>query len=108
MRFKSSTDMRFIPALAGNTMQTPNQHSASTVYPRSRGEHTTTGLSILSHSGLSPLSRGTLQLLVKGGGEARFIPALAGNTIHSPVLRLLPAVYPPLSRGTRPKGERQH
>ena len=71
---------RFIPARAGNTRAAETPDSASSVHPRSRGEHQQTKAAVRFVSGSSPLARGT-----QGGGvvrdpRRRFIPARAGNT----------------------------
>ena len=71
---------RFIPAGAGNTLNSPLRVFANTVYPRWRGEHTTAPLIWLTDSGLSPLARGTLFLHSRVHLVRRFIPAGAGNT----------------------------
>ncbi len=68
------------------------------VYPRSRGEHWKTISTDVKTSGLSPLSRGTLGILVLTPKLHRFIPALAGNTLLRPGSRYARAVYP-RSRG---------
>ena len=51
---------RFIPAGAGNTIETFHAIKQAAVYPRWRGEHGGGLLSMCSPSGLSPLARGTL------------------------------------------------
>ncbi len=71
---------RFIPARAGNTQTWRSISSASSVYPRSRGEHTLIGISLPQSPGLSPLARGTRPPFQSYRRFARFIPARAGNT----------------------------
>ncbi len=72
--------VRFIPAGAGNTAIVSPLSAGRSVYPRWRGEHSV-GLIDLGHiSGLSPLARGTLALLIVANQYGRFIPAGAGNT----------------------------
>ena len=71
---------RFIPARAGNTGRFRRGARCTSVHPRSRGEHRTSGRAEPSTTGSSPLARGTripycLVILV-----LRFIPARAGNT----------------------------
>ncbi len=56
------TGSRFIPAGAGNTRTARRSHTPKSVYPRWRGEHSTTENLYESNSGLSPLARGTLFL----------------------------------------------
>jgi len=51
------------------------------VYPRSRGEHQILKKLILRHTGLSPLTRGTLDFVRELAARNRFIPAHAGNTL---------------------------
>ncbi len=53
---------RFIPAGAGNTYRSNGRNTEFSVYPRWRGEHSTTENLYESNSGLSPLARGTLFL----------------------------------------------
>ncbi len=55
-----SPGYRFIPARAGNTMTGSPLPERSSVYPRSRGEHTLKSRAIARVFGLSPLARGTL------------------------------------------------
>ncbi len=52
-------DLRFIPAGAGNTNQAEYSINPTTVYPRWRGEHSSTPARRVRVSGLSPLARGT-------------------------------------------------
>ena len=55
--------------------------AAVPVYPRWRGEHFVMALFAAVMSGLSPLARGTLNLVQQFGIVTRFIPAGAGNTM---------------------------
>ncbi len=71
---------RFIPAGAGNTLRTHRGIGDPAVYPRWRGEHLTCAFAAYSAAGLSPLARGTQELLHPKCAIARFIPAGAGNT----------------------------
>ena len=54
---------RFIPAGAGNTAAATGNCGLHMVYPRWRGEHRPSLFLYLLHDGLSPLARGTRQLL---------------------------------------------
>ncbi|SBJ40887.1 Domain of uncharacterised function (DUF2825) [Klebsiella pneumoniae] len=91
---------RFIPAGAGNTSGAPAVHGCDTVYPRSavyprwRGEHTLRHCCGCSHTGLSPLARGTRFRPGSSDPRGRFIPAGAGNTVLVGQQVLLAAVYP--------------
>ncbi len=114
---------RFIPAGAGNTAADSRAGHHRPVYPRWRGEHQLSDVSLAWRHGLSPLARGTpvhIRFLV---ARSRFIPAGAGNTDQIPVPQSTPSVYPrwrgehgpntrpsihavglsPLARGTRTK-----
>ena len=71
---------RFIPAYAGNSNNQSCRNLSSTVHPRLRGE-----LSFITNGsemriGSSPLTRGTLLLVLLFLGTSRFIPAYAGNS----------------------------
>ena len=77
---KTTSDLRIIPAFAGNTFLPVLPNPPREDHPRFRGEH------ILSHSlirsviGSSPLSRGTLGKSFRRSSLSRIIPAFAGNT----------------------------
>ena len=113
---------RFIPARAGNTMESCPTRTTSPVHPRSRGEHSRARVCAVNSCGSSPLARGTRDQLTAEAVVGRFIPARAGNTSTSPwATRTIP-VHPrsrgehgfferlevnqvgssPLARGTRP------
>ena len=80
---KTTSDLRIIPAFAGNTFLPVLPNPPREDHPRFRGEH------ILSHSlirsviGSSPLSRGTLGKSFRRSSLSRIIPAFAGNTCLS-------------------------
>ena len=78
--FFVACQIRFIPALAGNTDAVLLVDNWITVHPRARGEHQCNPDSMGSYSGSSPRSRGTPLHTHIGPQLDRFIPALAGNT----------------------------
>ena len=71
---------RLIPARAGNTGTRRVLDLRSAAHPRSRGEHVNSLSLGHTHSGSSPLARGTRQFLQWWGCWGRLIPARAGNT----------------------------
>ena len=71
---------RIIPALAGNTLGSPEYRSKNRDHPRSRGEYALVGGAIPSVVGSSPLSRGIRRALDIICAPEGIIPALAGNT----------------------------
>ena len=87
-------DMRFIPALAGNTIRHPLAPPSVPVHPRACGEHVIAHYLPDIHSGSSPRLRGTHNLSCTGVDLARFIPALAGNTAAYCWARALTPVHP--------------
>ena len=91
---KSVIKNRFIPAGAGNTYRSNGRNTEFSVYPRWRGEHSTTENLYESNSGLSPLARGTLDQAVLFFQRRRFIPAGAGNTPKEIASQLNLPVYP--------------
>ncbi|SLM61558.1 CRISPR associated protein of unknown function [Dickeya aquatica] len=93
---------RFIPAGAGNTVQSAEIASSQPVYPRWRGEHIGAALDAKSYTGLSPLARGTLRSQTTGKAAPRFIPAGAGNTVDVFSSDEAETVYPRW-RGEHPK-----
>ncbi len=72
--------VRFIPAGAGNTVQSADDPGSAPVYPRWRGEYAGVPAFRKPVFGLSPLARGILNGYRSGRGTQRFIPAGAGNT----------------------------
>ena len=125
LRYAKMRCGRFIPAGAGNTLTGTARRGGRTVYPRWRGEHSTSANCRGYRRGLSPLARGTQQTTLGKATKARFIPAGAGNTgvMRPPVAST--TVYPrwrgeheevkahmlrpdglsPLARGTRVSGK---
>lgn len=61
-RAPASSQIRLIPARAGNTIARVPVGSIFTAHPRSRGEHISEDLSYYPLAGSSPLARGTLRL----------------------------------------------
>ena len=90
--------IRFIPARAGNTPTSPPSACATSVHPRSRGEHDLEGRAAVEAAGSSPLARGTRLRLADGEVRRRFIPARAGNTGSICPCVTTPTVHP-RSRG---------
>ena len=93
--------LRFIPALAGNTSGSAWSRYRQPVHPRSRGEHASAGSSASTRYGSSPLSRGTRGHCGVDHRPDRFIPALAGNTPRILATVIVGGGSSPLSRGTR-------
>ena len=80
---------RLIPARAGNTASIPGTPSAIPAHPRSRGEHSSTGIARSPARGSSPLARGT-------PGRALTVTAAALATVPT-------GGSSPLARGTPPQ-----
>ncbi len=85
---------RFIPAGAGNTAADSRAGHHRPVYPRWRGEHQLSDVSLAWRHGLSPLARGTLVDKVARQVRLRFIPAGAGNTWRPSSFKASMPVYP--------------
>ena len=112
---------RFIPAYAGNSNVNLFTASTSAVHPRLRGELEDFTVTKSGCRGSSPLTRGTLELILTRQPSQRFIPAYAGNsrqerpsgaksTVHPRLRGELPAPIAavavmdgssPLTRGTQ-------
>ena len=77
---KSKFSLRFTPAHAGNTANSPALSNAVQVHPRSRGEYFFRFCSSVLSMGSPPLTRGILRKAEFRVAETRFTPAHAGNT----------------------------
>ena len=71
--------LRFIPARAGNGLDSLPRAWLLAVHPRACGERFTTFTDAIANSGSSPRVRGTDTARDPEGNELRFIPARAGN-----------------------------
>ena len=71
---------RFIPAGAGNRLQTGAASRLPSVHPRWRGEQEGIHQAMHKHCGSSPLARGTACKRGPPHQQLRFIPAGAGNS----------------------------
>ena len=89
---------RFIPARAGNTACCTAIASRRSVHPRSRGEHHVERFNCDHRPGSSPLARGTRHPGPHERLRCRFIPARAGNTVHTSPAAAARSVHP-RSRG---------
>ncbi len=95
---------RFIPAYAGNTSPSRAIRRRAPVHPRLRGEHASTPDPAPLAAGSSPPTRGTQFQAALGGGDGRFIPAYAGNTVATVAPSRPPTVHPRL-RGEHRKND---
>ena len=93
---------RIIPALAGNTVRTPDQVRAVQDHPRSRGEYLGATRRGRCRWGSSPLSRGIHPKVAFSADLAGIIPALAGNTC-CPSRSVAGSRDHPRSRGEYPR-----
>ena len=85
---------RFIPAGAGNSDLLFVRQIDLAVHPRWRGEQACQSTCATSNSGSSPLARGTAQRKFRLNRKLRFIPAGAGNRLHSGLTVLSWSVHP--------------
>ncbi len=86
--------MGFIPAWAGNTSKSPQQHRYRSVHPRVGGEHHCQPPRVARNAGSSPRGRGTLTIPPGPIRQERFIPAWAGNTSSSERRSARSSVHP--------------
>ena len=77
---KLGSRSRFIPAGAGNSPAYATMKIQKPVYPRWRGELSSSARIMPAAGGLSPLARGTHRRAARMAGPHRFIPAGAGNS----------------------------
>ena len=94
-------DSRSIPAHAGETRSQPRPLCVREVYPRARGGNYTSVYFFRLMYGLSPRTRGKQIALKAREGEARSIPAHAGETRRDTDDRRLGKVYPRARGGNR-------
>ena len=85
---------RFIPANAGNRQAFRFWRFLGAVYPRERGEQSTSADIRTYEDGLSPRTRGTGRCVWVGRVGSRFIPANAGNSPASLSIPHPQPVYP--------------
>ena len=74
------SNLRFIPAGAGNTRLPAGLRHVRPVHPRGCGEYETDAVKFLVHFGSSPRVRGIPSVRPEQHSSTRFIPADAGNT----------------------------
>ena len=75
----SASQNRFIPACAGNRLDSAARYRWLTVHPRVCGEQYRFGYCVRLFAGSSPRVRGTVQPVETEAATRRFIPACAGN-----------------------------
>ncbi|SIT84567.1 hypothetical protein SAMN05421849_2138 [Pontibaca methylaminivorans] len=79
-RVKCHSQIRFIPACAGNSGAMTRSAPSCPVHPRVCGEQAYLGSQAVRSGGSSPRVRGTGKLADSVMGVERFIPACAGNS----------------------------
>ena len=97
--------IRFIPADAGNSSVISNIAELNAVYPRWRGELSSSVPPTSTARGLPPLARGTRWHFVIRAEPQRFIPAGAGNSMCVRRDIQYCAVYPRWRGELNPKTE---
>ena len=90
----SNTQLRFIPASAGNSRETISVFCGFTVHPRERGEQTSSHSHCCLDYGSSPRARGTVSAKSLYKLPSRFIPASAGNRMERSLAKQNDAVHP--------------
>ena len=85
---------RFIPAGAGNGLDLRHSAQRFTVHPRGCGERVAAAGAVTESRGSSPRVRGTVLGLVPWAAILRFIPAGAGNGLHSGNSLSMVSVHP--------------
>ena len=85
---------RFIPAHAGNRLQSSRRAAGRGVHPRARGEQRQFRMSSALYDGSSPRTRGTGRPHRRSARRCRFIPAHAGNSAGYASRGREPAVHP--------------
>ena len=92
----NTSQSRFIPAYAGNSLAIKASRCARTVHPRLRGELIDISRSDQNIVGSSPLTRGTPVRFRMVPFPKRFIPAYAGNSLGAKQNQQISAVHPRL------------
>ena len=87
-----------IPARAGSTQRSSARHARAGAHPRSRGEHPILVVMSSRRAGLSPLARGTYNVVARELHNRGLIPARTGNMLRTPPLSLQGWAHP-RSRG---------
>ncbi len=87
MRAILSAICGIIPALAGNTTRFERPTHTARDHPRACGEHEVITMRVIETRGSSPRLRGTPPRYRCPSGSPRIIPALAGNTCPSLMLK---------------------
>ena len=86
--------IRFIPALAGNSIRVRTFQDVLSVHPRACGEQAIILRPGAKNAGSSPRLRGTVTITSLDLIEQRFIPALAGNSVAIVDIDISNAVHP--------------
>ena len=94
--------VRFIPACAGNSGYQSRRPMAKPVHPRVCGELRCAPRRPIDTIGSSPRVRGTPVQGMERGGQLRFIPACAGNSLCAATRASRPAVHPRVCGELRP------
>ena len=93
-----ASEIRFVPACAGNTIQKGVDAFRKSVHPRSRGKYSSSIQVPRLSSGSSPLAREIQHHDHHRNRHPRFIPARAGNTARAATRPVARPVHP-RSRG---------
>ena len=83
-----------IPACAGSTGTGEHRADTTGAHPRMRGEHHTSRIHAVSSPGSSPHARGARRPHVPGAQTGRLIPACAGSTHGSQLVRAHRRAHP--------------
>ncbi len=92
---------RFIPARAGNTAGYNPPFMTTSVYPRSRGEHSVASSTSNVRDGLSPLARGTPKAASSSAVGSPVYPRSRGEHRIVRIAGIKIIGLSPLARGTR-------
>ncbi len=98
----SLSQIRFIPAGAGNTADTLHDMITQSVHPRWRGEHVNTNPRIEQTAGSSPLARGTRSRTRSTMVPTPVHPRWRGEHWFPPLPNLFPTRFIPAGAGNTP------